>query len=364
VRTPKRAKATYIAQTLVGFEAIAATAINTLPQATVLGTAVVPERNGMVLFEYSGQARDLLQLRLIEDLFFVVARLEDLRLSREGLNQLETLAARAPDITAGLQLARQLQPGRGGHGKIQFRVVARQAQEAAYRRVDAQNAVERGIKSRTDHQWRLTETGAIEFWLTLFPDEAVLALRLSDEHMRHRDYKIEHLPASLRPSAAAALVWLTRPDIDDVFLDPMCGAGTLLIERAHAGRYAQLLGGDIRDDAIAVARANIGPRYKPIEVRRWDVRALPLDADSISAAAVNLPFGRQIGSLSDNRTLYPATLREMARVLRGGARLATLTGDVRTFSEALRRTPHLERREQYQVEVLGRSASVIVVERT
>ena len=360
----KRIRLTYLAQTQPGFEAIAAEEIGgRLAGAALRGTRLVADKNGMVLFDYPGDARELFGLRMIEDLFVVVATLTDLPPTREGLRLLETTAARAPAIEAALGLARQLQPGRGGRGKLRFRVVARQVGRTAYRRVDAQRAVERGIASRADHQWRLEEQGAIEFWLTLLPNEALLALRLSDERMRHRDYKIEHLPASLRPSAAAALVWLTQPADDDVFLDPMCGAGTLLIERALAGRYALLLGGDANEAAVAVALGNIGPRYKPIEVRRWDARQLPIDAGAVSAAAVNLPFGRQIGTPESNRALYPAFLREAARVLRPGARLAALTGDARTFVEALRRTSGLTRRAMYPVRVLGQPANVYVVER-
>ena len=41
-----------------------------------------------------------------------------------------------------------------------------------------------------------------------------------------------------------------------------------------------------QDQALAVARANVGPRYKPIELRRWDARDLPIDAGSVSAVAL------------------------------------------------------------------------------
>ena len=360
----KHARPTYLAQTQPGFEAIAAEEIaGRIAGAAIRGSRAVADKNGMVLFDYAGDVRDLFALRSIEDLFVVVATLADLPASREALRLLETAAARAPTIESALALARQARPGRGGRGKLRFRVVARQVGRAAYRRVDAQRAVERGVAARPDHQWRLEE-GALEFWLTLLPGEALLALRLSDERMRHRDYQIEHLPASLRPSAAAALVWLTRPAADDVFLDPMCGAGTILIERAHAGRYALLLGGDIRDEAVAVALGNIGPRYKPIELRRWDARSLPLDAASVSAAAVNLPFGKQVGTPEANRALYPAFLREAARVLRSGARLVALTGDTRAFAESLRRTSGLARQAAYPVQLLGQPAKVYVVERS
>jgi 23S rRNA G2445 N2-methylase RlmL len=323
----------------------------------------VADKNGLVLFDYGGEARDLLALRTIEDLFAVVTVVYDLPPTYEALRILEAEVERSPLVATAAQLARQLQPGRAGHGRIMFRVVARQVGTTSYRRVDAQQRVMRGIAGRRDHQWRPMEEGGIEFWLTLFGPDALLAVRLTDERMRHREYKLDHLPASLRPTAAAALVWLTAPKDDDVFLDPMCGAGTMLIERAQMGRYAQLLGGDIRDEALTIARTNIGPRYQPIEVRRWDARALPLDAGSIDAAAVNLPFGRQVGSTEDNRTLYPAFLREMERVLRPGARLVVLTGDTRTFVSALRPVTALFERATYPVTILGRPAHVFVLER-
>ena len=355
---------TYLAHTQPGFEVIAADEIGRrLEDVRIRDTRVVADKNGMVLFDSDGDVRDLMALRTVEDLFVVVATLGDLPSSREALRRLETAAVRATTVEAGVNLVRQVQPGRGGRGKLRFRVVARQVGQTAFRRVDAQRAVERGIAARADRQWRLEEEGALEFWLTLFPHEALLALRLSDERMRQRDYKIENLPASLRPSAAAALVWLTHPQPDDVFLDPMCGAGTCLIERAQAGRYKLLLGGDVREEAVAVALRNIGPRYKPIEVRRWDARRLPLDTSSVSACAVNLPFGKQIGTHEENRTLYPAFLDEMARVLKGGARLVALTGDTRTFGAALQHTNRFVRRTVYPVRVLGQPAKVYVLDR-
>lgn len=266
-------------------------------------------------------------------------------------------------LDTALPLVRQLSPGRGGRGKLRFRVVARQVGQTNYRRMDAQRAIEKGLVAREDQRWQVAEDKALEFWLTLLPEQAFLALRLSDAQMRHRDEKIQHLPASLRPSTAAALIWLTQPQPDDVFLDPMCGAGTSLIERAQTERYTLLLGGDISAEAIAATHTNIGPRYKPIEIREWDARTLPCDDGSITAAVVNLPFGKQIGSADDNRSLYPAFLQEMARVLRPTARFVVLTSDTRAFDMALKRIRDFTRHEAYNVQVLGQQARVYVLER-
>jgi 23S rRNA G2445 N2-methylase RlmL len=359
----RRIKQTYLAQTQPGFDQIAVQEIETqLERVTIRGVRTVADKNSIVLFDYAGDVQELLALRTVEDVFALVATLPDPPPTYAGLHALRDMATQMK-VERAVSLARSISPSRGGQGKPRYRVVSRQVGRTAYRRVDAQQAVEKGINARTDRRWQLVDEGALEFWLTLLPDEALLALRLSDERMRHRDNKREHLPASLRPTAAAALVWLTQPEDEDVFLDPMCGAGTILIERAQVGRYAQLIGGDIDPEAIAVTRGNIGPRYKPIDIHEWDARDLPLDAASISACAVNLPFGKQIGDPEENRKLYPAFLREMARVLRPGARLVVLTGDAPTFDRAAQRATRFTRRETYGVLVLGQRARVYVLER-
>ena len=52
------------------------------------------------------------------------------------------------------------------------------------------------------------ENAAIEIWLTIQEATAVCGIRLSDRTMRHRTYKFEHFPASLRPTVAGAMVRL------------------------------------------------------------------------------------------------------------------------------------------------------------
>jgi tRNA (guanine6-N2)-methyltransferase len=100
----------------------------------------------------------------------------------------------------------------------------------------------------------------------------------------------------------------------------------------------------------------------PISIHEWDARQLPLDAGSVTAPAVNLPFGAQVGSVEENRDLYPAFLREAVRVLRPGARCVALSGDVRTLGDALRRNNRLVRRATYPVIILGRRVAVVVAE--
>ncbi len=353
----KRATPVYIVQTQPGFAPIATEEILATVDATIHETYTLPQKNDLLFFSTDDDPQLLLALRTAEDLFVEVAHIKDLPLGYSALKAITEAALRAPGFDTTIGVHRRARPERAGEGKLRFRVVARQEGQAAYRRVDGQEALQKGILLRQDHRWRLDD-GGMEYWLTLLPTEALVMLRLSDATMRHRTYQREHRAASLRPASAAALSWLTEPNDDDTFLDPMCGAGTLVIERANLGRYAQLIGSDIDMQAVELARANVGTRFQPIAIDMWDAADLPLDAGSVSALAVNLPFGTQFGSREDNRTLYPAFLAEAARVMRPGAQLVALTGDVRGFTEALRRQPQFFQRNTWDVQILGHGARI------
>src|SRR5215468_10322481 len=101
----KRSHLTYLAQTQPGFEAIAADELErTLEGGTVRGTRSVADKNGMLLFDYLGDARDLLELRTIEDLFVVLTTLPDLPPTHEALHALEQAANRASTLEPAVAL--------------------------------------------------------------------------------------------------------------------------------------------------------------------------------------------------------------------------------------------------------------------
>jgi 23S rRNA G2445 N2-methylase RlmL len=183
---------------------------------------------------------------------------------------------------------------------------------------------------------------------------------LSDERLRHRDYKVAHLPGSLRPSVAAALGWLSEPTFDDIVLDPMCGAGTVLIERAHLGRYQQLIGGDSDRVSLAAARENVGPRYKPIELHSWDATATALDAASVTKVITNLPWGMRHGSQAENRRLYPPLIEEFQRVVKPGGLIVMLTAETHLMGDLMSRGV-FRPQKILRVSILGAPAAIYVV---
>jgi 23S rRNA G2445 N2-methylase RlmL len=302
-------------------------------------------------------------MRSAEELFAMVNYRNGLAPERIVLDRIRAVARDAPYVEAALAARMRVLPGSRSGTRLKFRVISRMAGDHEFRRSEFQRAIERGIGERSDRSWRLVADDAdVEFWATLIDSELILAIRLSDEQMRQRDYKVAHIPGSLRPSVAAALGILSRPELDDVVLDPFCGAGTVLIERAHLGRYQLLIGGDTDSSALDAARENIGPRYKPIELHAWDAAAIPLSDNSVSRIVTNLPWGLKHGSHADNRRLYPRVFREFARLMRLGGVCVMLTGETRLMGEGLRASP-LRLEQTIRVSILGARAAIYVCSR-
>jgi 23S rRNA G2445 N2-methylase RlmL len=355
----------YYVHTMPGLEEIAWVEIRgRLNGVSLEGFKQMRGKNGLVLFRCAGQAANLLMLRCTEDVFFLVARVPKVQWGREGLSEIHQAILQSRLLHAGLRAYDQV--GRNyGRKRPTYRVVSRMVGgRQPYRRIDLERAVEKALRKRLGSKWQSVEEGEdVEIWANLIGFDFVCGLRLSDASMRHRDYKRAHIAASLRPSVAASMVWLTDPQAGDVFLDPMCGAGTLLVERGVIERHALLLGGDIEDVALRASAQNIGPRHKPRQLLKWDAGRLPLTSGSVDRVATNLPFGRQVGDRQKNRKLYRAFFQEVNRVLRPGGCAVVLSSESELVKSTLRRFKRLQIVRGYSITVLGQKARVYLIAR-
>jgi tRNA (guanine6-N2)-methyltransferase len=355
----------FIAQTQPGFEAVAWSEVQArVRSAREVARRQVSERGGLTIFSAPGPEA-LRTLRCCEDVLALAGYRAGLGSKASALDQIRAVAREAPYLSEAVTARVPFQPAARAGRRLRYRVVARQVGEHEFRRVDLKRAIERGIEERADHTWRLDEEAAdVELWVMQIESELVLAVRLSDEHLRHREYKVAHRPGSLRPSVAAAIAWLTTPEPDDIVLDPFCGAGTILIERAHLGRYRNLIGSDQDPAAIRAATANVGPRYKPIELHEgWNAGALPLADASVGKIATNLPWGLKHGSHAQNRRLYADWIAEMNRVLSPKGTMVLLTSEWRLMRDLADRGL-LSVEKNLRVTILGAPASVYVCKKS
>ncbi|MCG8348773.1 MAG: RNA methyltransferase [Chloroflexales bacterium] len=331
------------------------------PGPSTIGIRLVPRRNDIVLLRYAGDPKALLRLRVSEDVFAVAARAFSVSSDERGLRQIYAAVRNSRFVGDALNAWKQATASR--RLPATFRVVAREVGEHYFMRRAVGKAVADAVTDGWPGRWqKVDEEADLEVWASLLEKELFCAVRLSGLEMRQRG-KQHHLPASLRPAMAAAMVFLTDPAPDDVFLDPMAGAGTLLAERAAAGPFRQIYGGDINAKAVEAMRANTRSLKGAITCERWDAGALPLEDESVDKVAVNLPFGKQIAPGNDLVALYGGVLAEIQRVLRPDGRLVALVGESQALNKARSAAPQLRPGPNHRVTILGQAAAIRIFDK-
>jgi 23S rRNA G2445 N2-methylase RlmL len=357
-RTPPETPACY-AMVQEGLEDIAGEEI-----AQTLGGKVKRSGAGVIVFRLDDIDRAILHLRTTEDVFLYAWGTDELSYRAKDLESIQRWTERVHWETL-LKIHHAVTPK--PKGKPTYRFVAQMTGVHGYRRVDAKRAMERGLAGRLPASWRHAEENAsVEIWLTINGATALCGMRLSDRTMRHRSYKYEHLPASMRPTVAAALVRLADLKPNQTVLDPMCGAGTLLAEAylatkgrktSDGGDWAmRFVGGDIEPSHVRAAQANLR-QFGITDVRAWDARKLPIEDASIDRMLCNPPFGKQLSTPEEIVPLYRESVREMNRALRPGGKAVLIVADARALRSAVERVGWKEQRH-VQVRMLGQRAFV------
>jgi 23S rRNA G2445 N2-methylase RlmL len=328
-----------------------------------LGGEVKKSGPGLVVFRVATIDEGLLRLRTVEDVFLLAWGTDDLSRRAADLDKIERWTARRPDWNHLLRLHRAVRSK--PHGRPSYHLVAQKDGEHAYLRRDARKALARGLAQVFPQSWREVEDdAAVEVWLTIDGVTAVCGLRLSDRTMRHRTYKLEHRPASLRPTVAAAMVRLAEVRPGSIVLDPMCGAGTLLAEhlvlaRTWRGMAAPpALGGDIEFGAVRAASVNLR-RLGPAQLCRWDATRLPLPDAAVDRVNSNPPFGKQLGDPAGVAALYRRAIPEFDRVLKPGGVVVLLVSDAPALKAAVRPV-HWKPARELRIRVLGQPAFITV----
>jgi tRNA (guanine6-N2)-methyltransferase len=349
-----------------------------------LGGAVKRTGRGVVVFRVPEIDGSLLRLRTVEDVFLLAWGTDQLTYRAEDLDKIRRWTAREADWAQLLRLHHAIRPK--PKGKPTYRLVVQMEGHHGYLRRDARKAFAAGLAGKFPDSWRpAEENAAVEFWLSIDGASAVCGLRLSDRTMRHRTWKLEHRPASLRPTVAAAMVRLAEVRPGHVVLDPMCGAGTILGEYLSVGSQTRrqgdkgtrrqggpsvslspcplvslsgmaAWGGDLDFGAVRAAAANLR-HLGPALLARWDARRLPLPEGSVDRIVSNPPFGKQLGRPEEIGPLYRDTVAEYDRVLRAGGRAVLLAGAAAPLREAARAVGWKRLRE-VAVRILGQSAVI------
>ena len=304
------------ALTTRGLEAVGAEEMAALPGVTVDRIAY-----RRVAATCAGPLASLLGLRTVDDVFLDVATWSDVGRPRSALARLTELSARL-DLHRATAVCAGVRPVPRSPA---FSVTANFVGQRNYSTHEIKQACAEGIGA--SHHWPYApDDAAADLNVRVFieHDTAFVGLRLGRHPLHRRPYKQVHVPGSLKPPVAAALLRLAGVAPGARVLDPCCGAGTIVVEAALGGAVA--LGGDRDPAAVAAAQANArGAGIAARLLLRWDAQRLPLADASVDRIVSNLPWGRAVEVDTALPSFYQRVCSEMRRVVAPGGRMVVLT---------------------------------------
>ncbi|MFM7149928.1 MAG: methyltransferase [Gemmataceae bacterium] len=327
-----------------------------------LGGEIRKSFPGVVVFRVPAINPKLLNLLTCEDVFLLAWGTEDLTFRAEDLDFIQRWTAGKADWEHLLQIHHSIRPK--PKGKPSFHLVTQMEGKRGYLRKHARESMAKGLAGHLPSSWNeVEENASVEIWLSIDGKNAVCGLRLSDKSMRHRTWKQEHRPASLRPTVAAAMVQAASIRPGQVVVDPMCGVGTILAEmRTYCRRFREqvvpALGGDLEFAAVRAAQINLR-RIDPPDLFQWDARNLPICGNSVDCVLSNPPFGVQLSNPEEIPDLYKEMIKEYHRILKPGGRATLIVSEPRLLRDAV--SSHAWKAERkIRLRVLGQSSEISV----
>ena len=177
-------------------------------------------------------------------------------------------------------------------------------------------------------------------------------------------YRKQTLAASIHPVTAASIVRLCMPYMEEGadVLDPFCGSGTMLIERAQAGAVGALVGVDASPYAIRAAIANrkaSGIRFSLIQ---GDI--LGFGGRVFDEVISNMPFGHRVSDHAGNVRLYGAFMDKLCGLLKPGGYAFLFTQEKKLLRETAGKSSCLSIVSEEMFEAGGLSPTLFIIQRS
>ena len=216
-----------------------------------------------------------------------------------------------------------------------------------------------------------------ELRVELYKGQAALYLKLFLTPDYRFEYRKAAVPASIHPANAAGVIRLAKPYLKEgaTVLDPCCGSGTLLWERAIYGSCRALAGVDLQRSALQAAAEN----YKAARVGGVlqggkgaksggpGCRLVCSDflkyrpEQPVDELFANLPFGNRVGSHEENLKLYKGLVERIPQWVRPGGLAVLYTMEGKLLEQCLYGQSKLKILKKYKVEAGGLEPKVLIV---
>lgn len=260
--------------------------------------------NGIILFEYKDNPKNLLELKTVDDIQFLVKKFSNITRYNKSLWEIRKQLSNV-NLQKILFLVRKI---RLTKKEINFSIKSSYKDRLDYTAKDITICVKRIIKRNYNWKFNEKEFGELHFSINLNKDISICSVSIDDlpYHVKNR---IKTIPGSLKSSVANALLFLAQIDKKSIVFDPMCGSGIIAIEVSKD--CAKIIASDNDKNSINIAIDNNLIKKTNVEFQNWDAKKTKLENKSIDRIICNLPFDKQV-EMED--TFIKKFLEEMLRI--------------------------------------------------
>lgn len=165
------------------------------------------------------------------------------------------------------------------------------------------------------------------------------------------NYRKNDLATSINPVTAAIVIksiekWLSP---SAKVIDPFCGTGTMLIERAKLQGFETLTGVDIFRTAISAAEINSKLANVNIELLSEDILEYNT-TDPFDEMITNMPFDNKSTTHNKYADLYSEFVKKIPSLVKPGGMAFIYTIEKQLFREVLVEYPQLELLQEIKIE--------------
>jgi tRNA G10 N-methylase Trm11 len=201
-------------------------------------------------------------------------------------------------------------------------------------------------KGHPDYELRLIEETNLSY----------IGIRIS----KPPEYKEVSKRNSLPQSIATFMIYLSKPEANDIVLDPFCGGGIIPILRSQLEKYKQIYAADKNLSYINKKLQLIKTKPQNINLIRSNFRNLK-DKISIKVDKIvtDPPWG-YIEEIENIESFYNNMLQIFTQVLKPGGKVVLLTNRKEIIENSIKDIKELSIQRKLHVEVSGRKAFIYI----
>lgn len=304
-----------------------------------------------VVFQTRADPKTLLKLRTVDDLGVLVEIINSVETLQDIVEKIDSIDFEK--LRKDIHVLRPL--------NTTFSLTASMTGVKVFTSSELLQAVSARIQNA--YGWDYTERDHTNFDLRIFIDQtkAYLSIRLTKESLHNRTYKINATKGSLKPTVAAAMIYMaTGGKSHKKIVDSFCGSGTILCEAYLQGH--EIYGGDINNESITITQTNLEQlRYKKQTVKQVDAIKTSWQTNYFDCAISNLPWDKQI-KVTSITDVYKNSLQEYKRILKPDGTLCLLVTKPELLIKHARIIFPNAHIKEYKLGLLGQIPSIVLIQ--